>query len=55
MVHLGPGVQYVAEGGRAYFSPSNPQDVIEAKKIVSYCFFILVYKNQNLKNVRSYN
>ncbi|XP_074035554.1 synaptotagmin 7 isoform X2 [Leptinotarsa decemlineata] len=35
MVHLGPGVQYVAEGGRAYLSPSNPQDVmIETKKIL---------------------
>ncbi|XP_076254278.1 synaptotagmin 7 isoform X2 [Rhynchophorus ferrugineus] len=35
MVHLGPGVQYISEGGRAYLSPSNPQDVvIEAKKIL---------------------
>ncbi|KAJ8916495.1 hypothetical protein NQ315_000137 [Exocentrus adspersus] len=36
MVHLGPGVQYVAEGGRAYLSPSDPQDVvIETKKITA--------------------
>ncbi|XP_066148772.1 synaptotagmin-7 isoform X3 [Euwallacea fornicatus] len=35
MVHLGPGLQYIAEGGRAYFDPSNPDDVaIEAKKIL---------------------
>lgn len=36
MVNFGPGLQYIAEGGRAYFDPSNPDDVaIKAKKIVS--------------------
>ncbi|XP_044260578.1 synaptotagmin-7 isoform X4 [Tribolium madens] len=33
MVHLGPGGQYVAEGGNAF--PSNPEDVVvETKKIL---------------------
>ncbi|XP_060534338.1 synaptotagmin-7 isoform X2 [Cylas formicarius] len=35
MVYLGPGGQYVAEGGRAYLSPTNPHDVlVETKKML---------------------
>ncbi|XP_057670629.1 uncharacterized protein LOC130902471 [Diorhabda carinulata] len=32
MVYLGPGVQYVAESGRAFISPNNPQDVLMDNK-----------------------
>jgi len=37
MVHLGPGLQYITEGGRAYYDPNNPDDVaIETKKLVRF-------------------
>lgn len=36
MVHLGLNGQIVMEGGKAYPSPNNPEDVVvEAKKMVS--------------------